>query len=118
MRRARGSRPNRLAVGVAVAGIEVGAALVVLLRPKLAAVLHAAHWAERIELQLELCRYLSLRNVLALWVSVTTEEPAEAAPSLRHLAAVLRATHWAREAGTLKRWRVAGRRIVANHLRE
>ena len=68
--------------------------------------LHAAHWAERIKLELEFCWHLSLRNVLALWVSVTTEEPAEAAPSLRHLAAVLRAAHWAREARTLKRWRV------------
>ena len=80
--------------------------------------LGATDRAERIKLHLELCRYFSLRNVFALWVAVATKEPAEAAATLRHLAAVFRTAHWAWEPRTLKRWRVARRRIVANHLRE
>ena len=78
--------------------------------------LHAADRTERIKLQLELCRYFSLRNVAALWIAIAAKEPAEAAATLRHLAAVLSAAHWAWKTSTLKRWCVARWRVVANHL--
>ena len=80
--------------------------------------LYAAHWAECIELQLELCWHLSLRNVSTLWISITAKEPAESTATLRHLAAVFRAAHWARKPRSLKCWCVPRRRIVTNHLRE